>query len=163
MFVRGVDADGMIELTTLSVGSDRIVRVGIGFDDETEVTYSAVVAFSPIPGYGDGCYELTFALVESSGPDTDICWNYDGLATKGKIPAPADRKLVLAAVLIAVQALIDDVNPAVVEMVTHTPDLPQKALGKFNRIAALFGDRGYMAGKADEWHGRHIWMMKRST
>lgn len=150
-----------LEISVTTNGSSFVAQLPIGYDDETEFRYSALVAMESLIGYGGDTKELVFCLVEYD-PETDALFEiWDGRETRFKIRDEQHRNAVMSAILQMTQALIDDVKPRVVSMVTHSANLPEKALTKYNRIAAIFHDAGYKAGKTDVWHGRHTWMMER--
>jgi hypothetical protein len=153
--------DDETRVTALHGNGEFIYRAAIGFDDETDIVYSAVVIFAPLAGYGDGTgYELAFRVVASALDGAHISDFHDGLATKPFLSTKDDREAVCGLIHYLVAAHIDDQRPPAVEMMTHTENLPHAALLKFHRIAALFGDKGYAAGPADPWHGRWVWMMR---
>lgn len=159
MFICTLDEE--TDVSCLFGNSEFIYRAPIGYDDETDHVYSVFVIFSPHAAYGDGtCYELVFRIVESS-LDGEYLYDYhDGLQTKAFIREPSQRATVAGLVMHVVERHIDEFKPLAVEMVTYVENLPNEALQKFHRIAALFGEKGYRAGPADPWHGRWIWMMR---
>lgn len=164
MFVCTVAPGNPLPLNILRGNEEFIVRIPVGFDDDTGAVYSAFVAFSPLAGHADiPGYECVFSVIEASHDQEHVrnCW--DGLETQPLIPKPEDRTMVLNAICMAISVLIDEANAGIVSMTTHSPDLPKKALRKFNRICTVFSDKGYEAGKSDSYHGRHIWMMQRSV
>jgi hypothetical protein len=148
-------------ITGLHGNGEFIYRSAIGYDDETDYVYSALVIFAPLPGYGDGTgYELVFRIVESSPDGSHIHDYHDGLSTKPFLSQPTDRASVYDLVRHMICTHVDEERPAAVEMMTHTENLPNAALRKFHEIAAEFVNRGYIAGPADPWHGRWVWMMR---
>lgn len=148
-------------ITVLHGNGEFIYRVAIGYDDTRDVTYSAMVIFSPLPGYGDGTgYELVFRLVESDPDGTHVHDYHDGLQTKEFLISVADRRATFDVICHLIAGHIDDLRPAAVEMTTHTAHLPEPALQKFHQIAAIFRDRGYVAGAADPFLGHMVWMMR---
>ena len=160
-FFFSLDPDDPLNLNTFTGNGETIVRTAIGHDDETGCVYSILVGMAPYPGHDDDTFELIFNITEANihGDDT-YCW-WDGLDTKHRLSDPEHRRLTLLALFACVQRTIDVCRPRIVHMCTHTDGLPDKALRKFHRIAAIFRDNGYMAKAADPYHGRYIWMMER--
>lgn len=149
------------DIVQLAGTSEYVYRAAIGYDDETQHVYSALVIFTPHPAYGDGsCCELVFRVIESNHDGSYLGEFPDGLNTRRIIVEPAQRAGVLDLVCYMVECHIDAVLPPAVEMVTYAENLPEKALEKFQRIASIFSGKGYRAGPADPWHGRWIWMMR---
>src|SRR5690606_32832362 len=105
-------------------------------------------------------YDLVFRIVEASLDGGYFADYHDGAQTKAFLKERSQRETVTRLVMHAVDRHIDEFAPPAVEMVTYVENLPQVALRKFHRIAALFGKKGYLAGVADPWHGRWIWMMR---
>ncbi|KQT88228.1 hypothetical protein [Aurantimonas sp. Leaf443] len=150
-----------LDFSITSNGSSVIAQLPIGFDVETGARFSAMVAMEAVPAHGPETRELIFCLLEYDHESDTFDQIWDGLATRRKIPDIAHRGAIFAAVQQMTRALIDDVEPLVVTMSTHTAYLPDKALAKYTRIAASLWDAGYRAGKTDIWHGRHFWIMER--
>ena len=148
-------------IASLHGNGEFIYRAAIGYDDQTQCVFSALVIFAPLPGFGDGTgYELVFRIVEAPADGSAPRDYHDGLETKRFISEPDDRRDIIDVVTFMICGHIDAVRPAAVEMMTHTENLPVSALRKFHQIAAEFGKRGYKAGPADPWHGRWVWMMR---
>lgn len=148
-------------MTLLSGNGEFIVRVAVGYDSETNYVFSTFVALAPTAGYVDTKYDLSFAIIEASLDEAHIESRTDGLTTKAVISDRNHRSLIRMVACQSVRHLIDVAKPAVVNMVTHSSDLPEKALQKFHEIAAVFGQNGYKAGRCDPWHGHQIWLMER--
>lgn len=152
-----------IPVTVLTGEGEFIRRAPIGFDVDTGATYSVFVAFALIPGQADiPGYELIFHLIESQFNEEHIRPIWDGLESKAIFPNPADRRAILAIICMLVRDLIDAAGPGVVSMTTHSPNLPSKALEKYEQIAMVFVVKGYKAGQADPWNGQRIWMMQKA-
>lgn len=154
--------DGELAFQFSEIGSDFVVQIPIGFDQDDERVFSLFVALSPPVGAIEGEFELIFCLIdtdERSGEEIGRIW--DGLHTRRVVAEPEHRTLILDAAFVAIVFLIEQISPSIVHMVTHTPDLPEKALLKFNRIATLFSQNGYRSGQCDRYHGQRIWIMHR--
>jgi hypothetical protein len=148
-------------ISALHGNGEYIYRAAVGYDDETDYVYSALVIFAPLAGFGDGTgYELVFRIVEASLDGSHIADYHDGLSTKAVISERSHRNDIVQLCKHLVGSHIDDLSPPAVEMMTHTENLPDTALRKFHEIAAVFGNKGYIAGPADPWHGRWVWMMR---
>lgn len=157
-FVCSLDPDSELDVDVIEANGEFIVRLAIGYDDENGETFSIAVALSPLPG---DFMELSFSVIsicQASGDWSDF---WDGLATKPLIPLHKDRNLIKSAMLSCVAALVDEVRPEIVSMTTHTANLPETALAKFWEVNRIFAERGYHAGRADGYHGRYVWMMRR--
>lgn len=162
MYVSLLRSDCEVPVSVLRRDDEFIVQVQIGYDDAAQRVYSLFVTLAPLMGYADvPGYELVFAVLDASIGGTDIIDHHDGATTRSFLADPLDRARVLALLVQATQLLIDEARPNHVNMVTHSADLPNKALMKFQRLCALFGRNGFTAGKGNSYHGRHIWMMTR--
>ncbi len=162
MFISAIDLTGEILLDILKGDGEFIARVPIGYDDDLGVVYSVFVALSPMIGYADiPGYELVFNITVAAIDESTVhaCW--DGRETRGFLTDAILRKQVLAIICSCIGTLIDEAKPNLVSMTTHTAHLPRAALTKFDRICAMLGVRGFIAGKADQYNGRYIWMMDR--
>ena len=139
---------------------EAIAIIPIGYDDETDIDFKMLVTLSPIPGYGEDGYELAFAIIEIEDGCETLRWN--GLDTRRAIPDPGHRSLIRAALGLAVQRLIDDTKPSIISMFTYEADLPPAALRKFHDVGLIIKAAGYRGGRADPYHGRHVWMFERA-
>lgn len=163
MFIFTVRQGDPIPFTFLKGENEYIVRIPIGFDDDTNAVYSAFVAFSPLTGYADvPGYECIFSITEASIDEGHLHDFTDGMDTRSIITDPTHRKMIRSLICMAIERLIDESDPGIVSMVTHSADLPVKALSKFSQICSVFRRRGFNAGKADPYHGRHVWMMEKA-
>ena len=159
-FVCTLDPDEDLDVDVIEANGEFIARLAIGYDSETDKTFSLAVALSPVPG---AYMELSFSVVglcQTSGDWSDF---WDGLATKPLFPLKEDRSVIRAALMGCVAMLVDVVRPEIVSMSTHTANLPKLALAKFWEVNRIFADRGYRAGRADSYHGRYVWMMRRES
>lgn len=164
MFVSSIDLTGEVLFDVLRGEGEFIVRAPIGYDDETDVVYSAFVALSPLAGYADvPGYELVFNILEAAIDGSFVHEFWDGADTRRFLSERGLRLRIRTLIFRAVEILIDDAAPNLVSMTTHSPDLPATALMKYQQICGIFRNRGFTAGKADSWHGRHIWMMERTA
>lgn len=153
-----LDPNEDLNIDVIESNGEFIVRLAVGFDPDSEKTYSISVALSPLPG---GCMELSFSVVmycQHSGDWGDL---WDGATTRSVFTSPNDRELIRAALMACIALLVDHVRPEIVSFVTHTPNLPGKALAKFWEVQRIFTDHGYVGGRADPYHGRYVWMMRR--
>ncbi len=163
MFISALDLTGEVMVDQLRGEGEYLARCPIGYDDIEDTVYSAVVALSPLIGYADlPGYELVFNVVAADIHGREIQAYWDGAETKGFLSDASLRQRVRALICMMVGLLIDDASPALVSMTTHEAGLPPNALTKYHEICAIFRERGFRAGKADSWHGQHIWMMERN-
>lgn len=161
-FICTLEPDESVQLTVLKGNGEFIVRAAFGYDDETNHVFSTFVVLAPMAGYTDTKYDLAFSVLEAAIDSDYINDCSDGLSTMRVIQDPTHRAAALALICLSVRHLIDEAAPNVVNMVTHSRDLPEKALRKFHQIAAVFGSNGYQAGMCDPWHGHNIWLMERN-
>lgn len=162
MFVPALDSDVGSTLNILKGNGEFVVRVPVGFDPECGNVFSLLVAISPLAGYADiPGYELIFGIVEAAVDGSDLNVSWDGAETKHFLADRRNRQAIRGILHVAVATLIDEAKPKLISMTTHTADLPERALGKFNELCAVFAAKGFKADKADTWHGRHMWMMFR--
>ena len=161
MFVSALDLTGEVCVDKLFGDGEFILRVPIGYDDVEGTVYSVVVALSPLVGYADlPGYELVFN-VTAADEYGDVVAYWDGSDTAALLAEASLRGRVRALICRLVDMLIDEADPPLVSMTTHRAGLPARALRKYYDICAIFARRGFTAGKADVWHGQHIWMMTR--
>lgn len=107
--------------------------------------------------------EIAFYIINKRFNDGHAYDYLDGKDTKSFITSREDRLFVLNCVLTAVSVIVDKRRPPALAMVTTTPHLPDRALEKFRKIAAMVRQLGYKGGTSDIWHGQHIWMFERLT
>ncbi|WP_224004871.1 hypothetical protein [Aureimonas sp. SA4125] len=138
-----------------------VAQLPIGFDDVSMCRYSIFVALGSIAGYGDHAKEIIYCLLEYD-PHTDHIYDiWESAVVRMKIPEPDHRAAVLSAICQAIEALIDEARPSVLTMVTYTPNLPAKALTKYQRILQTLAGKGYTVWKTDVWNGSHTWFAER--
>jgi hypothetical protein len=136
---------------------ETIIRIPIGTDSVTGAVFSVFVCLATEPGYGPLRHELVFHVVKAEFGEEDVYFQ-DGLETRGTITNSIDRQMVLQAICIATQMLIDQVAPVEVVIATHEANLPPRALAKYGRIGSVFVNRGYVPAHPDPYHGIQIWM-----
>lgn len=162
MFISTLEHGQPISVDTMAGNGEFIVRIPIGYDDDTDAVYSLIVALSSLPGMADiPGYELTFSIVVAAidGSQISECW--DGLEARQFLVDADHRSMVKSLIYQAATHLTAESGANLVHMVTHTSNLPERALVKFNEICAVFRGIGFRAGRGDSWHGQHIWMMER--
>ena len=158
-FVRGyADGDPISIDNFINNDNELVCTFPIGFDDETDFSYSLMLALSPNPG---GTYEFVFVLTSKKPDEDEPIPAYDGSRTRAQIANSEDRAYVLGLICMAVGEMVEKSSASIIFMTTHTADLPEHALRKFYIIAQAFEDNGFEVGRADSYHGRYIWMMKR--
>ncbi|WP_146173366.1 hypothetical protein [Sphingomonas faeni] len=162
MFICTVSPGGPVPIVILRGNEEFLARVPVGFDDDTGAVYSVFAALSPLIGYADvPGYECVFSIIEASHDEAHMrdCW--DGLETEPLIPDSEHRGHILNLICMVVGRLVDAAQPGIVSMTTHSPNLPEKALLKFNQICTVFHEKGYTVWLSDSYHGRYVWMMER--
>jgi hypothetical protein len=142
---------------SVSYQNDEVIAASrIGHD--RHAIYGLFVALAPLPGCPRNEMELVFHVTRDTGGDVKAF--YDGAATQAFIPASSDRDKILMLLLEMVRASINVIQPKKVILNTHSPELPEKALRKYDLIAKMLMQCGYMAGRGDAYHGRKQWMME---
>ena len=155
------DLESEIEAAFLSNPDESIARICIGHDDETGNVYSVFVALvksTTVPGRS----EIFFNVIEACAHDDEAedDWLSDGSQTLRFLKGD-HRKVVLSCICMAVQRLVDRSRPEVVYMMTVTPNLPEKALRKYDIICSAMRDVGYETGRDSPYHGSAIWLANR--
>ncbi|HRK24900.1 MAG TPA: hypothetical protein PLQ11_08095 [Beijerinckiaceae bacterium] len=145
--------------TLISGNGEFIVRVPFAFDDETGDVYSIVGDFAVFPGGGELEFEFGFKVIRAS-PEfeqiDEIFW--DGQATMPFLSDRGHRAMVLGELFEILRFLIVKIRPQRLVMMTHTANLPKRALVKFQKLVAVMREEGLDARKTDSWNGRHIWI-----
>lgn len=158
-FVSTLDVALAVDVDILRRGGEYVAIAPIGFDDDKGTTYSILVALSPLPG--SDTVELIFAVNEADPEGGEPHSWYDGLATRPIIGDRAIRAVVMRLICGCISDLIDIAMPESLSMMTHTPDLPSKALRKYDEIVNVVVSKGYEPGPIEKWHGRLTWTMGR--
>lgn len=159
-FVPAIDADDDVaSYISLENQHEQIARLCIGHDDETGAIYSVFVALNARPGSLVD-REISFDVVEAY-PGDDENWCNDGLQTK-RFLVGEHRKTALSCICSLVQALAMRSDAGVFYMMTVTPDLPQKALKKYEEICKAMRAVGFKAGRDSPFRGTQIWIMERA-
>tara|TARA_R100000365_G_C2727788_1_gene58683 strand:- start:331 stop:798 length:468 start_codon:yes stop_codon:yes gene_type:complete len=152
-----------ISFSLANNGIRYVAQLPVGYDDETLFRYSLFVALGGVAGYGDDTKEVIYCLLEHDPHSESIEDIWDSIVARRKVPDASHRAAILSAVCQAIEVLIDEARPNVVTMVTHTPNLPAKALTKYQRVLETVARKGYRVGKTDVWNGCHTWIMERQA
>jgi hypothetical protein len=155
----GVIQEDIFQADTFREGRSWAIIVNIGYDDERPLSYSIVVGLSPMAG---GPIEFYFHMVEADGETGEEHIYWCGRDVAHFIP-PESRSIILATVMTATKALIENACPQRVEMVSYDEDPPAKALVKHFLIGRVFEQCGYTVRTADEFHGKRVWWMERNS
>jgi hypothetical protein len=132
----------------------------IGYDDERrELSYSAVVGCTPLPGGAD--MEYFFYIVEGDREERLANHHWTGLQTKGLISDKVDRRAVLYTVLFGTDRLLKTFNHSRYFCCTYDSDLPEKALSKYYRVVETFRMCGYEAKEQPVLLGKNSWWLER--
>jgi len=161
-FVSSIEGiEGQIRVALLEAEDEGLVHVRIGFDDETDATYGVVVSLKMVAGQPDNHKEITFDVVEyiPAGDETNVC--NDGQQTK-RFLVGDHRKDALSCICSSVVELVKHHNPDVISMMTCMPDLPRKALTKYEDVCMALRAVGYRGGRADPYLGTEIWMLTKA-
>ncbi|WP_155976121.1 hypothetical protein [Novispirillum itersonii] len=136
-----------------------IVRIPVAVDEETKAVLSVFVCLSPEPGFAPDGYELVFNLVESGGDDDDRYFS-DGRETRRLISDPVQRAMILRVICEAVSMVLSKAQPRRITMMTMQPNLPDKALTKYDCLAMVMTSKGYIGGRCDPYQGLRIWIFE---
>lgn len=142
-------------------GHEHNAIANIGENDHDLCSYSSLVYLAPLPGSGINV-ELGFCIVEYDA-EADFEYVYsNGRDTKRKIEDVDDRRMCAAIIGSSVGLLLDNVSPSYVFMQTCSPDLPAKAMRKYEIVLEVFTQKGYSVEEQDPYHGRLSWWMERT-
>ncbi|MCA0407214.1 MAG: hypothetical protein LCH39_13815 [Proteobacteria bacterium] len=143
-------------------GSDAVVQIPIGFDDELKRNYVLHICMAPFVGAVQSEFELTFFIsIYDEKMDAFLAPLWCGKELRNFIPEAPHIARIRIALLTAIEAMISKLSPQHVRVFTYQANLPKKALRKFNLIATLFHHKGYRCGEGDPYHGRRIWMFEK--
>jgi hypothetical protein len=139
---------------------EAILRVAVGRDDAAQTQYSAQVSLITLePFYGDMLnMELQFDIVASHPGGT--MYIGDGSVTKAFLVGK-DRSDALEVICSSAHFLLQHRNPDAVSFSTLQPNLPKKALRKYEAVSRAVRAAGYVGGHADGFEGHTIWMFTR--
>lgn len=158
-FVPAITADDdMAPFITLENEAEILARVCFGEDDETGAIYSLFVALSAQIGQLNR-YEISFDVIESL-PDEGDNWCNDGLQTK-RFLIGEHRNTALSCICAVLQEVVLRSGAEELFMMTVTPNLPDKALAKYERVCDAMRAIGFRAGRDSPYHGTQIWIMAR--
>ena len=143
---------------------EALASICIGHDDETDAVYTALVGLPIYHPYLPDGRDIHFSIIELCYEDgRELAYELkDGLETKPFL-TDDDRRFALDCICAAVRVLVDRHQPDPVVMMTITPDLPNKALRKYQRICDALRDVGYDGRRDSSFHGTQIWIMTRIT
>jgi hypothetical protein len=155
VFILSFGEDGP-DTDVISTGSRSFIRMAIGFDPETEISYFLTIAIDfaePLNGH-----EMSFWVsAEHSNGFEETLW--DGTETRF-IRRP-DRGLVWRAILLGVRVLVTWIGPERVLMLAMREHLPDRAVQKYLEINRVFEQLGYSVTECDPRHGKRCWLMER--
>ncbi len=135
---------------------DGAVVILVGFDDETDSTYSALCGFAPVAG--GGTEEFYFVLIETTPLGEEH--RYWSSADVCRFTSAEDRKRLLDAFIAGTCELIAISRPTSVFMCAHDSDLPDKAISKYLSIGKVFNAHGYAVSEQPLILGKRSWMME---
>lgn len=156
------DPEDDLEIIFLFHENEILARMHIGFDDETDATYSILVALTQ-SAISTEVHEIHFNVIEAFFEDGKELenWCKDGLHTRRFLPADY-RQIVRSCICTCVQALLERRQPEIVAMYTVTPNLPEKALQKYEEVCKAGRACGYEAGRDSPYLGTNMWLMRRA-
>ena len=150
------DEVGVARLTS---SSDDLGFIQLGRDVDAGFIYKVLVAVIDRQGF-PGHAELMFSVILvdlNADTEEDIS---DGLATRNFLTGD-DRRYCLSLICGLVEHLVRDATSPVLVMNTVTPNLPTKALQKYEEVAAAITRAGYRGGQVDPYHGSRQWLFER--
>lgn len=147
-----------------------IVEFALGYDlNDNEVAVMAVMLV-PYQGYLSeqisGVYDLMFGI-QTRPLDRDDMWAVSTpdftVESTDRYIESSQRHVVLDCLMTAVRGLIDNVAPDHVTMVTYYPNLPKKAMRKFDRVVETIRSCGYelIDDFTDTNNRKHYWYLKK--
>jgi hypothetical protein len=147
VFILSFGEDGP-ETDVISTGSRSFIRMAIGFDPETEISYFLTTAIDFVQSLN--AHELSFWLsAEHSNGFEETLW--DGSETRF-IRRP-DRGLIWQAILLGLRVLVTWIGPERVLMLTMRDTC---------RIEpCVFVELRYSVTECDPRHGNRCWLMER--
>ena len=151
-FICVLDHPDNDELSVMGNGTELLVSLPIGYDDETGDAYNIVNTLSPYPGHSPDGFEQAFFISEKPADVDGVYSIYDGLDSKNKLGGVIERAKILKAILTTTEFLIDTVKPKMVAMSTMRP-LPEKALRKYRLVLGVYEAKGYETGETDPYNG----------
>lgn len=129
----------------------------LGYEEYTDVDYFCHVGLSEMPG---GNLELYFYVRAINLHTKEAKEFWSGRYLPEIIDSDA-RVAILATVCTCIKALLNEARPSLVFWQTHDERPPQKALVKYERVAVVVRDSGYVVTKADEFYGKLAWWAER--
>ena len=142
----------------LDGNGEYIAIVPIGYDNESGDVFSIFTAFSPSGGDGPREYEFIFKVTRANSTFESVVDYWDGLETVSVFPLKSQRQLVFTELCDMLRALISLANPIRLTMMTHTSNLPKKALLKFQKLAIVMREEGFDARRVASMNGSHMWI-----
>lgn len=132
----------------------------IGICDETGAAYKVTVALAPFRMCKLGEFELQFYLSEISATG-EIAAFESGTSTRTIITSANDRDAVLNEICISSVGLCAKTAAQTVFWSPSEQNLPDKAIKKFERIAAALRVEGYEVRTVNRYHGYTEWIASR--
>lgn len=125
----------------------------IGFDEGQHTNYFVQIGLEPMAG---GDLEYYFNIIKINGDDGSerLFWSGKDVA---QFIRGEDRKLILAAVCSATEALLQHVKPESVYRCTYDEWPPERALEKHHVLSRVFTDCGYKVQMSDPFGCKRVW------
>lgn len=161
-FILAASDDGEpTEISLLQNESEVLARICLGHDDETNATYSVLVAMVRVLGI-DEHREIHFDVLEAYEEDGQPLenWCRDGMETR-RFLVGKHRKFALKSICLAVECMTRILRPEMIIMNTLGHHLPAKALLKYDAITQSVLKFGYRGGRVDPFNGSHMWILER--
>ena len=155
-FLIGFGEDGP-NLDVITTDSRAFVVSAIGFDEERGESFVMHVSLDTNPTVGG--HELSFCLVGTDENDRETPY-WDGSETS--FIRPPFRDLILQTVVVAARALVAELRPERIWLVTQGTNLPVRALRKYQTINRMLATEGYDIQDTDYRYGVHTWILTRS-
>ena len=156
-FIFTLDESADFLLRQIESNSELISLFDIGYDDQTDTTYKALVSLEQIPGEPQKHYELSFLITEFDQENQEVLHN-DGQSTKSFLVGD-NRNKVLAVICQVACHLAESSRARILIINTVQTYLPEKALAKYDTICASLRSHGYEGRRVDSYHGAEQWQI----
>lgn len=155
-----VGPDGSYTVLHERTALELIHRVPLLRIEEAGTEVSVIVHFLTNPPFDapPKCMELMFSVLVDDGEK--LTHLDDGRETKPFLDF-RNRDIALRVICLETIRMLGVLEPDAVTMATMTPNLPEKALRKYDAISAAVGAAGYRGGRGDSFGGDQIWMFQK--
>lgn len=155
-FILDICDDEPFEIRVHKNELEILATVPIGHDPENGHLYSAHVGLIRLePFEGPNKSEVMFDIIETSDDGSPFIDN--GFETQGFLVG-TDRTAVLEVICGVTANIVSQRQPDAIVMTTSQPNLPEKALIKYEYVSEAIRSAGYEGGEGNSFTGQRIWM-----